>query len=103
MNRLAGDMLLSHRKKCPGALIATSKNGIPLSNPARAEKVVLAAPDRVVFTISGVTQEVYGRYHVAGKCEQALAGVRNVSNAKRRSGQTQPSVIVRYLVFHWND
>jgi MoaA/NifB/PqqE/SkfB family radical SAM enzyme len=103
MNRRAEDMLLYLRKKCPGALIVTSTNGIPLSNPSRAENVVHATPDRVIFTMSGITQEVYGIYHVAGKCELALAGLKNICDAKRRNGQTLPTVILRYLVFHWND
>ena len=103
LHRQADDMLLYLRRKCPGAFIGTSTNGIPLANPPRAEKVARAEPDRVIFSISGVTQEVYGRYHVAGKCEQALAGIRNVCDAKRRLGQTRTTVVVRYLVFHWND
>lgn len=103
LNRQADDMLLYLRAKCPGALIVTSTNGIPLSNPARAEKVVRAEPDRIIFSISGITQEVYGRYHVAGKCEQMLAALKNVCEARRRLGQTRTMVLVRYLVFHWND
>lgn len=103
VNKRAEEMLLHLRRKCPGALIVTSTNGIPLANPSRAEKVVLAEPDRIIFTISGITQDVYEIYHVAGKCEQALAGLRNVCEAKRRLGRTRTEVIVRYLVFHWND
>jgi MoaA/NifB/PqqE/SkfB family radical SAM enzyme len=103
LNRRAEEMLLYLREKCPGALIVTSTNAIPLSNPSRAEKVVAAGLDRVIVTISGVTQEVYGRYHATGKCEQALAGVKNLCDAKRRNGRTLPAVILRYLVFHWND
>ena len=103
LNRQAEAMLLYLREKCPGALIVTSTNGIPLSKAARADNVVLAAPDRVIFTISGITQDIYGRYHAAGRCDQALAGLKNVCDAKRRSGQSLPAVVVRYLVFHWND
>ena len=103
LNRQAEDMMLYLREKCPGALMGTSTNAILLSDPSRAEKVVLAAPDKVIVSISGVTQEVYGRYHAAGKCERALAGLKNICDAKRRLGRTLPAVIVRYLVFHWND
>jgi hypothetical protein len=103
LNRRAEEMLLYLRETCPGALIVTSTNAIPLSNPSRAENVVLAALDRVIVTISGITQEVYGRYHATGKCEQALAGVNNLCDAKRRLGRTLPAIILRYLVFHWND
>ena len=103
LNKQAEDMMLYLREKCPGALITTSTNAILLANPSRAEKVVLAAPDRIIVSISGVTQEVYGIYHAAGKCEKALAGLKNLCDAKRRFGRTLPAIVVRYLVFHWND
>ncbi len=103
VNKRAEEMLLYLRRTCPGALIVTSTNGIPLANPARAEKVVLAEPDRIIFTISGITQDVYGIYHVAGKCEQALAGIRNVCESRRQLGRSRTETVVRYLVFRWND
>ncbi len=103
LHRQAEDMLLYLRQKCSNALVVTSTNGIPLSKAGRAEKLVLAAPDRVTFTISGVTQETYSRYHITGQMSQALQGLKNVCEAKRLSGQSLPQVIWRYLVFHWND
>ena len=103
LNRQAEDMMLYLREKCPGALMGTSTNAILLADPSRAEKVIRAAPDKIIVTISGITQEVYGIYHAAGKCERALAGLKNLCDAKRRLGRTKPTIIVRYLVFHWND
>ena len=103
MNRRAEDMLLYLREKCPAAFIVTSTNGIPLSKRSRAEQLVRAAPNRITFTIGGVRQESYERYHVRGQVAQALAGLRNVCEAKRAMGQTMPQVVWRYLCFHWND
>lgn len=56
-----------------------------------------------MFTISGVTQETYGRYHVGGRLDLALHGMVNVMQAKRELGVTKPIVHWRYLVFRWND
>lgn len=103
MNRRAEDMLLHLRAKCPDAFVVTSTNGIPLSNAARAEKVALARPNRVTFTIGGATQESYVRYHVGGRFDQALQGMANVCKSKRAHGQALPQVVWRYLAFHWND
>ena len=103
MNRRAEEMLFYLRQKCNEALIVTSTNGIPLAKKSRAERVVQAAPSRVTFTISGVTQDVYSRYHVNGQLSAALDGLKNLSDAKRESGQSLPLIIWRYLVFHWND
>jgi hypothetical protein len=99
----AEDMLLYLRRQCPTAHIVTSTNGIPLATAARAEKVALAQPDHMVFTISGVTQEAYAKYHVRGNLEKALAGMSNVCAAKRSLGNPAPRVTWRYLVFRWND
>ena len=103
LNRQAEDMLLHLRRKCPGALITTSTNAILLADPSRAEKVIRATPDKIIVSISGVTQDVYGIYHAGGKCERALQGLKNLCDAKRRLEQTKPTIIIRYLVFHWND
>jgi MoaA/NifB/PqqE/SkfB family radical SAM enzyme len=103
LHRDAPEMLARLRARCPGAQIVTSTNGIPLADPGRAERVVRAAPDHVTFTISGSTQASYERYHVRGRLEQAMAGLRNVCEAKRRLGVDAPAVVWRYLVFHWND
>jgi MoaA/NifB/PqqE/SkfB family radical SAM enzyme len=103
LNRRAEDMLAYLRERCPDALIVTSTNGIPLSNATRAKKAVAAAPDRIIFTISGATQESYARYHVNGRLDLALAGLKNACDAKREIGRERPKIIWRYLAFHWND
>ncbi len=100
----AEEMLGHLRRTSPAAHIVTSTNGIPLANPERATKLVATEGlDRIVFTISGVTQESYARYHVRGRLELALRGMLNVMRAKKALGLTRPLVHWRYIVFNWND
>lgn len=100
----AADMLGHIQRTNPDARVVTSTNGIPLSNPDRARRVVAAgALDFIMFTISGVTQESYARYHVGGRLDLALKGMENVIQAKRELGLSKPTVHWRYLVFRWND
>ncbi len=100
----AEDMLAHLQQTSPDAHVFTSTNGIPLAKPERARKVVAAgALDVILFTISGVTQESYGRYHVGGRVDMALRGVLNVVQAKRDLGVSKPFVHLRYLMFNWND
>lgn len=103
MHRQAEEMLLHLRAASPSAFIVTSTNGIPLSKYERAESLVKALPNRVTFTIGGATQETYSRYHVNGRLAQALLGLKNVCEAKRRAQQSLPEIVWRYLAFHWND
>ncbi|BCW91175.1 hypothetical protein sos41_43550 [Alphaproteobacteria bacterium SO-S41] len=99
------DEILAHLHRTnPDAHVVTSTNGIPLSNLDRARRVVAAgALNFMMFTISGVSQESYGRYHVGGRLDLALRGMANVIQAKRELGLASPIVHWRYLVFHWND
>jgi MoaA/NifB/PqqE/SkfB family radical SAM enzyme len=99
----AEDMLLHLRKTCPAVRVVTSTNGIPLAKASRAEKVVLSAIDSMTFTIGGITQQSYGRYHANGQVGLALQGLQNICEAKARESRDKPAVIWRYLVFRWND
>lgn len=99
------DAMLTHLGQvAPQARGLTSTNGIPLSKMERARRVVAAgALDRIIFTIGGVTQESYERYHVGGQLDLALQGMANVVQAKRELGVEKPTVAWRYLTFNWND
>ena len=82
----AEDMLLYLRHSHPQVEIITSTNGIPLAKPSRTEAVVEARVDHIIFTISGMTQDSYARYHLNGKLSAALDGLRNLCDAKARAG-----------------
>lgn len=99
----AEDMLAHLRRTSPEARVVTSTNGIPLAKPERARKVVESGLEFIVFTIGGITQESYSRYHVAGRADLALRGLANVLQAKRELGASNPVVHWRYLLFNWND
>jgi ribosomal protein L28 len=101
MHKQAEDMLLYLRDLCPGALILTSTNGIPLAKMERAVKVVAAKLDHIWFTICGATQESYEKYQKKGRLKLALQGLQNIIDARHDNGK--PHVTWRYVVFKWND
>ncbi len=103
MHREAPQMIADIRRRSPKAKIVTSTNGIPLAARHKAEQLVAAGLDHIVFTISGMTQESYVRYHVNGRLESALRGMRNVLEAREAAGKTRPLVSWRYLGFRWTD
>jgi hypothetical protein len=103
VNRHAGSMLEYLREECPDVRVISSTNGIPLSKPANARSVVDARLDELTFTISGVTQGSYERYHIGGKVDQALLGMRNVCDMRAAANQQAPHVEWRYLAFNFND
>lgn len=98
------DMLAYARKLNPKLFIGTSTNGILLARPGMAERIVgEQLLDRICFTIGGVDQASYERYHKAGSFEAAIQGMRQIVAEKKRLGTDRPIVHWRYLVFHWND
>ncbi|MCJ7871444.1 radical SAM protein [Phaeobacter sp. J2-8] len=103
MHRDAPKMIGDIRRHSPGAKIVTSTNGIPLAAKHKAQQVVESGLDHIVFTISGMTQDSYARYHVNGRLESALRGMRNVVEARRAVGTTRPHISWRYLGFRWTD
>jgi MoaA/NifB/PqqE/SkfB family radical SAM enzyme len=103
VHKQAEEMLLYMRQRCPSVEIITSTNGIPLAHENRAAKVVESRLDHIVFTISGVHQKSYAKYHVNGELRAALKGMENICREKARLGVQKPRVVWRYLLFRWND
>jgi MoaA/NifB/PqqE/SkfB family radical SAM enzyme len=99
----AEDMIAYAKQKNPAMRIASSTNGIPFARPGRAAKLVRSGVDHMTFTIAGIDQETYVRYHGRGSSRAALDGMRRVCEAKRELGRSTPVVHWRYLLFHWND
>jgi len=98
------DMLAYAKKVNPRVLVTTSTNGILLAREGMAERIVEEGLiDWICFTIGGIDQKTYGRYHKAGSFEKAMIGMRRLVEAKRHAGKAKPTVHWRYLMFNWND
>ncbi|HTT84538.1 MAG TPA: SPASM domain-containing protein [Rhizomicrobium sp.] len=98
------DMLAYAKKVNPALAVTTSTNGILLAREGVAERIVREdLVDWICFTIGGIDQETYVRYHKAGSFEKAMLGMRRLIEARRRAGKDKPVVHWRYLLFNWND
>lgn len=103
MHRGAARMIADIKTASPDVQIVTSTNGIPLAARKKAEEVVTAGVDHIVFTISGMTQASYARYHVGGRLQSAMKGMRNICEVRDAAGRNAPRVSWRYLLFRWTD
>jgi hypothetical protein len=98
------DMLAYAKRANPGIRITTSTNGILLIRDGKAERIVAEQlVDFITFTIGGVDQKTYARYHKAGSFDKAMLGMRRLMSEKQRTGLERPEVLWRYLLFDWND
>ena len=73
-----------------------------LSLPLDAERFVAAAPDYVILSIDGITQDVYSFYRRRGDLGLVLDNVRRLVEARRRLGRNRPFLSWRFFTFEHN-
>lgn len=104
MHPRALDMLSFIRRTNPDARVVSSTNGILLNNNMMAERIVDEnLLDSLCFTIGGVDEETYTKYHKAGSFAKAFEGMRRMIDRKHKTGLKTPNIHWRYLLFNWND
>src|SRR5262249_24551182 len=60
------------------------------------DEVLKAGPDWFRISLSGFTQEIYGRTHKAGKIERVKENMRLLAEAKKRVGARRTMIKVYY-------
>ncbi|MBL4889959.1 MAG: radical SAM protein [Candidatus Lindowbacteria bacterium] len=86
-----------------GISTITSTNASWKMKEGWAEQLIEAGLDTVIFSVSGMTQEVYERYHVRGRLDELLKNIRTLSAARKKLGRTNPIIHMRYLATEYND
>lgn len=66
------------------------------------EEILKAKPDMIRISLSGFTQEVYGKTHKGGDIERVKENMRRLSETKRRLGNTETAVTVYYHKYRNN-
>jgi len=66
------------------------------------ERFVEAAPDYVILSIDGATQDGYARFRKNGDLALVLDNLRRVVECKRRRGGSRPLLVWRFLTFEHN-
>jgi tetratricopeptide (TPR) repeat protein len=98
------DMLAYAKSVNPSVRVTTSTNGILLARDGMCERIVgEGLVDYICFTMGGVDQDTYARYHKAGSFDKALLAMRRLLEERRRLRKDKPFVHWRYLLFCWND
>ncbi|MCX6993630.1 MAG: radical SAM protein [Kiritimatiellaeota bacterium] len=100
MNKdLARYIEYAHRKRI---YTVVSTNGHFINTPEQAEKIVNSGLDDLIITISGLSQEVYEKYHRHGHIATVLKGLDNLVAARIRLGKKSPKLTIRYVEFAYN-
>lgn len=79
--------------------ISTNLN---INDPQILEKVCDAGLDFLIVSISGVTQETYGKYHRKGDIELVVDNLRKIVNYNKKLKYNYPIIELKYLMFKHN-
>ncbi len=79
-----------------------STNGHFINSSQKATQLVNSGLDELIFSISGISQEIYSQYHRGGRIDIVLNGVKNIISARRELGTRSPKIIIRYIEFPYN-
>jgi len=83
--------------------VKLSTNGQNLDDPRVQEALLDHPPTYLIVAIDGLTDATNSRYRVGARLAPALEGVRALAAARRRRGQSEPLLHMRYIVTRHNE
>ena len=85
-----------------GIYTATSTNAHYFTDDM-ARKTVLSGLDRLIISIDGTTQKVYGQYRVGGSLKKVIDGTKKLVFWKKKLKSSTPYLIFQFLVVRPNE
>ncbi len=86
-----------------GVLTHCSTNGNVEIGRERAEELVRAGLDTLIFGVDGTDQETYARYRQGGRLDRVWESIRAVVAARRELGSATPRVNLRFVLMRHNE
>ncbi len=87
--------------KSQGIRTTLATNGHFLS-PGNAEMLALSGLNKLIVSLDGMDQDIYSEYRINGDVKDVLNGIRNVSEAIRKSS-SQLKLVIQFLVNRLNE
>ncbi len=94
------DALRHVRRRCPGATVSLSTNGIPILEETEEAIIAERLADWILFSIDGIDAGTHAFYRAGGSFRTAWSHLLRFHRKARSSGV---NVVWQYLVFRWND
>jgi MoaA/NifB/PqqE/SkfB family radical SAM enzyme len=77
-------------------------SNLNIRNKHVLEKVCDAGLDFLIVSISGITQEIYEKYHQGGDIDLVWDNLRYIISYKKKSKYFNPIIELKYLIFKYN-
>jgi radical SAM protein with 4Fe4S-binding SPASM domain len=100
LNKNLYDMIPYAQTK--GLYVVVSTNGSFISGK-NVERIVGAAPDKLVFSMDGLDEETYQNYRIGGTFAAADKALRLLVETKKRLGATTPYIELQFIVMKQNE
>ncbi len=82
--------------------VAISTNGHFITEK-NADYILENAPDKLIFSMDGLTEESYQKYRVGGTFAQADAGLRAITRRKKELKKKTPFIELQFIVMKQNE
>lgn len=93
--------MVGHADKCGVSVTLSSNLSMPMSGD-RVDELVLSGLDHLIVAMDGTDQETYSRYRAGGSLERVQHNLKQIIEAKRRTGRKYPEVELQFLNFGYN-
>lgn len=100
LNQQLADCIKYARKK--GVYVATSTNGHFFTDDTIA-KILDSDLNELIVALDGLSQETLSKYRINSNFEQIVAGVKKLTEAKKKSGKQNPVIELQFIVMKHNE
>lgn len=100
LNRHIYDFIRLARTK---KIYTTTSTNAMLINDTVAKKIVESAPDKIIISLDGITQDTYATYRTGGEVSKVINAIERLVYHKKQLKSSRPFIEVQFLVFRHNE
>jgi len=102
MNPYAAEMIRYLKKVNPNVVIEIHTNGHFFETEEKRVTIVDSGLDILLFSVDGITQEVYEKYRIGGNLKIVTDAIRGICKLKKDMKVNKPKIIFQFILFEHN-
>jgi len=102
MNPQATDMIRYLKKINPDVITEIHTNGHFFETREKRKDVIESGLDVLLFSVDGITQNVYEKYRVGGNLDTVVDAIRGICSLKKEMNMDKPKIIFQFILFEHN-